>query len=196
MHMRLHLTSAPVSSGRITHRACLNSGPSLSGGRSQAEQPLTCSMTMPVSPNRPTFDIPPSRVPLLALYGLAGVGLMRTLAAAASGLKFAWRQYLRPAKDLSKYGKWAIVTGASGGIGRAYCDYLAKQGALLTTTQTRPATTWSRSPHSDEHHVLMSLISPICRPEHLPNLSLPVQARASCNRNFNRARRHHHLPRS
>jgi hypothetical protein len=41
---------------------------------------------------------------------------------------FLWRQFLRPAKKLKKYGSWAAVTGATDGIGRAYCDELAKQG--------------------------------------------------------------------
>jgi NAD(P)-dependent dehydrogenase (short-subunit alcohol dehydrogenase family) len=35
---------------------------------------------------------------------------------------------MRPAKKLTKYGSWAAVTGATDGIGRAYCDELAKQG--------------------------------------------------------------------
>lgn len=72
-----------------------------------------------------------SYMPLPVVYGLAAVGLMSVLSLAASGMKFAWRQYMRPAKDLSKYGKWAVVTGATGGIGRAYCDYLAEQGIRL-----------------------------------------------------------------
>lgn len=101
-------------------------------------------MTLHVEPSRPISHTSASQVPLLALYGFAGVGLISMLAAGASGLKYAWRQYLRPAKDLSTYGKWAIVTGASGGIGRAYCDYLAKQGALLTIFQTHFATTSPR----------------------------------------------------
>lgn len=35
---------------------------------------------------------------------------------------------LKPEKDLTKYGKWAVVTGATSGIGEAYAHYLADKG--------------------------------------------------------------------
>jgi hypothetical protein len=44
---------------------------------------------------------------------------------------FFWRQFIRRGKSLKKYGSWAAVTGATNGIGRAYCDELAKQGTSL-----------------------------------------------------------------
>ena len=62
--------------------------------------------------------------------GLAGVGLLSALSVTGAALKFLWRKHLRPAKKLRKYGEWAIVTGASDGIGREYCNYLAKQGTF------------------------------------------------------------------
>lgn len=62
------------------------------------------------------------------LVGLAGVGLLRALSATRGVLRFVWRKHLRPGKKLRDYGEWGLVTGASDGIGRAYCDYLAKQG--------------------------------------------------------------------
>merc|ERR1711988_880091 len=43
-------------------------------------------------------------------------------------------------KDLSKCGKWAIVTGATDGIGKAYCIELAKQGLnilLISRTESK-----------------------------------------------------------
>jgi len=39
-----------------------------------------------------------------------------------------YNTFFRPAKDLTKYGKWAIVTGSTDGIGRAYAIELAKKG--------------------------------------------------------------------
>lgn len=36
--------------------------------------------------------------------------------------------FLRPGKNLRKLGSWAVVTGATDGIGRALCDVLARKG--------------------------------------------------------------------
>lgn len=40
----------------------------------------------------------------------------------------AYKFFLRPGKDLRKYGQWAVVTGATDGIGRAYAFELASKG--------------------------------------------------------------------
>ena len=43
-------------------------------------------------------------------------------------------------KDLRKYGKWAVVTGATSGIGEAYAHYLAKMGInilLISRSETK-----------------------------------------------------------
>ena len=39
-----------------------------------------------------------------------------------------WRYFLRPGKNLRRLGSWAVVTGATDGIGRAMCDVLARKG--------------------------------------------------------------------
>lgn len=57
-----------------------------------------------------------------------GVGCFNLLRMGCAVDMFFWRQFIRPAKDLKKYGAWAAVTGATDGIGRAFCDELAKQG--------------------------------------------------------------------
>lgn len=57
-----------------------------------------------------------------------GIGCFNLLRVGCAVDQFLWRQFLRPAKNLKKYGSWAAVTGATDGIGRAYCDELAKQG--------------------------------------------------------------------
>jgi 17beta-estradiol 17-dehydrogenase / very-long-chain 3-oxoacyl-CoA reductase len=45
---------------------------------------------------------------------------------------FAWLHFIKPKSDLSKYGAkrgaWAIVTGATDGIGKGYVQALAKRG--------------------------------------------------------------------
>ena len=38
--------------------------------------------------------------------------------------------FLRPGKSIKSYGPWAIITGATDGIGRAYADALAKKGKV------------------------------------------------------------------
>ncbi|KXS12197.1 short-chain dehydrogenase/reductase [Gonapodya prolifera JEL478] len=51
-----------------------------------------------------------------------------------------YTSFLRPAKKLSKLGKWAIVTGATDGLGKAYAKALAKQGLsvlLISRTQSK-----------------------------------------------------------
>jgi nucleoside recognition membrane protein YjiH len=59
------------------------------------------------------------------------VGLHHCVRATSAAIMFLWRQYFRPSKSLSTFGEWAVVTGATDGIGRAYCDKLAEQGMLL-----------------------------------------------------------------
>lgn len=43
-------------------------------------------------------------------------------------LKFLWAYFLRPSRNLRAYGQWAVITGATDGIGKAYAQQLAKQG--------------------------------------------------------------------
>jgi len=58
----------------------------------------------------------------------AAVALLafKSLSTLTGLLGFLYRWYLRPAKNFTKHGKWAIVTGATDGIGRAYAFELAK----------------------------------------------------------------------
>jgi len=51
-----------------------------------------------------------------------------------------YKYFLRPGKNLRKYGAWAVVTGATDGIGKAYAFELAKQGLnviLISRTQSK-----------------------------------------------------------
>ena len=56
------------------------------------------------------------------------VGLVKCAQATSALLRFIYRHFLRPLDKPTKYGKWAIVTGATDGIGREYCNLLAAQG--------------------------------------------------------------------
>lgn len=53
---------------------------------------------------------------------------LKALVRFASGI---YVYYLRPGKNLKRLGQWAVVTGATDGIGRAYADGLAKKGESL-----------------------------------------------------------------
>jgi hypothetical protein len=75
-----------------------------------------------------------------AVVALAlGLGCFKLLRIGFAVDWFFWRQFLRPAKNLKNYGSWAAVTGATDGIGRAYCDALAKQGVMRLMMLTRMA---------------------------------------------------------
>ena len=55
-------------------------------------------------------------------------GLFAILLALWRSLLSIYRRCLLPAKELKAYGKWCVVTGCTSGIGKAYADYLAKEG--------------------------------------------------------------------
>lgn len=55
-------------------------------------------------------------------------------------LSFFWVYFLRPSVDLKRLGSWAVVTGATDGIGKAMAKQLAKQGmnvVLISRTESK-----------------------------------------------------------
>jgi len=44
---------------------------------------------------------------------------------------YLYRHFLRPAVNIKKYGSWAVVTGSTDGIGKAFAFELAKLGMNL-----------------------------------------------------------------
>ncbi|OQR93542.1 estradiol 17-beta-dehydrogenase [Achlya hypogyna] len=73
-------------------------------------------------------------------YAVQAVGLAVVAKVAITFVSAIYAFFLRPGKKLTKYGKWAIVTGATDGIGKATALELARKGmnvALISRTQSK-----------------------------------------------------------
>jgi 17beta-estradiol 17-dehydrogenase / very-long-chain 3-oxoacyl-CoA reductase len=77
----------------------------------------------------PTFreDLPILLVWVIFFGGLL-VGLWTYTRLFLQLVRALWVYFLRPGRDLRKLGDWAVVTGATDGIGKAYAERLAKRG--------------------------------------------------------------------
>lgn len=69
---------------------------------------------------------PAGALAVTLLLILGAIGALKALARLASGV---YTYFLRPGKDLRRLGQWAVMTGATDGIGKAYAAALAKKGA-------------------------------------------------------------------
>ncbi|VVA94392.1 unnamed protein product [Arabis nemorensis] len=65
---------------------------------------------------------------LLVLFALGFISIFKCI---LSLLKSFYIYFLRPSKNLRRYGSWAIVTGPTDGIGKALAFQLAKKGLNL-----------------------------------------------------------------
>jgi 17beta-estradiol 17-dehydrogenase / very-long-chain 3-oxoacyl-CoA reductase len=71
---------------------------------------------------------------------LAAVGGLLVTRVALTFLGSLYAFFLRPSKSLKKFGQWAIVTGATDGIGKGLAMELARKGAnvvLMSRTQAK-----------------------------------------------------------
>lgn len=71
---------------------------------------------------------------------LAFVGAVQGLSSLARFLRGIYIYFIRPGKNLKKLGEWAVVTGATDGIGLAYAKQLGKLGLnvlLISRTQSK-----------------------------------------------------------
>eukprot|EP00240_Pyramimonas_obovata_P005606 CAMPEP_0118935246 /NCGR_PEP_ID=MMETSP1169-20130426/15259_1 /TAXON_ID=36882 /ORGANISM="Pyramimonas obovata, Strain CCMP722" /LENGTH=320 /DNA_ID=CAMNT_0006878255 /DNA_START=48 /DNA_END=1010 /DNA_ORIENTATION=+ len=76
----------------------------------------------------------------LIISGLAALGLFKIVCFALKVLVNFYKWFLRPSKNIAKLGKWAVVTGATDGIGKAYAFQFAKKGMnvlLISRTESK-----------------------------------------------------------
>jgi len=71
---------------------------------------------------------------------LAVVGSLVALSLGSRAISYLYKTFLRPGKNLKKLGEWAVVTGATDGIGKAYALAFAKKGMnvmLISRTESK-----------------------------------------------------------
>lgn len=72
---------------------------------------------------------------ILALFSVGSLSLLRL---SVSFLRWFYVNFVRSGKNLRRYGSWAIVTGPTDGIGKAYAFELARKGLSLVLVGRNP----------------------------------------------------------
>lgn len=72
---------------------------------------------------------------VILLFTIGSFTFLRTLFGV---LNWVYVSFLRPAKNLKKYGSWAVVTGPTDGIGKGFAFQLARKGLNLILVGRNP----------------------------------------------------------
>ncbi|KAK4758093.1 hypothetical protein SAY87_019394 [Trapa incisa] len=75
----------------------------------------------------------------LIIAGVSVVGLISLCCRLVAFLRWLYKMFLRPPKDILSYGSWAIITGSTDGIGKALAFELASKGFNLVCVSRNPA---------------------------------------------------------
>lgn len=72
---------------------------------------------------------------VIVLFTIGSLTVLRTLLRV---LNWVYINFLRPPKNLKKYGSWAVVTGPTDGIGKGFAFQLARKGLNLILVGRNP----------------------------------------------------------
>jgi len=92
------------------------------------------------------------------------IGLITVLRLGFSVIKFILDHFILTSYDLTKYGAknggWALITGASDGIGKGYAEELAKAGFnLILVSRTESKLVELKNKFESEHNIKTSIIA-------------------------------------
>ncbi|KAB1201202.1 Very-long-chain 3-oxoacyl-CoA reductase 1 [Morella rubra] len=91
---------------------------------------------------------------------LSFTGFLTILRPFISILKWVFTTFLRPSKNLKNYGSWAIVTGSTDGIGKAFAYQLACKGLnlILVSRNSNKLKTVSKDIEADFPHTQIKIV--------------------------------------
>ncbi|XP_031476608.1 very-long-chain 3-oxoacyl-CoA reductase 1-like [Nymphaea colorata] len=69
---------------------------------------------------------------------LVAIGSLLVLKNLIYAANWVWITFLRPGKNLKKYGSWAVITGCTDGIGKAFAFQLARKGLNVVLVGRNP----------------------------------------------------------